>query len=196
MPTGHEFHPSALSRIPSRRQVLSTGLAAGCVALFGASAQASLVADRTVKRLKLLHAHTGEKLHTTYFIEGSYVPESFKEIDYFLRDFRDEEVHEMKPGLIELLSNIQHLLETDEPLIVNSGYRSPKTNAMLRRRSHGVARNSLHIRGMATDFHVKGRSVNKVARAARSLKGGGVGAYQGSHFVHVDVGRVRSWYRR
>jgi len=188
--------PSTTLAHSTRRKFLTTGLSLCSLPLIGTAAQANTAIIRPVKRIKLLHAHTGEKLHTTFFIEDSYVEESFEEIDFFLRDFRDEAVLEIRRDLIELVSNVHHLLDTEEPLIVNSGYRSPKTNAMLRRRSHGVARNSLHIRGMAIDFHVKGRSVRNVARAARSLKSGGVGEYQGSHFVHMDVGRVRSWYRR
>jgi len=196
MPTTIVRPPAANLLTPSRRQFLIAGISASCVPFLGSPAFAAIAAKRPVKRLKLLHAHTGEKLHTTYFIEGTYVGEAFKEINYFLRDFRNGEVLAMNHDLIETLSTIQNLLETDEPLIVNSGYRSSRTNAMLRRRNHGVARNSLHIRGMATDFHVKGRSVNKIARAARALRAGGVGEYRGSHFVHVDVGRVRSWSAR
>ena len=73
------------------------------------------------------------------------------------------------------------------------GYRSPETNAMLRRTRHGAARHSLHMRAMAIDLQVEGRSLRSVRRAAVALKGGGVGYYPRSGFVHVDTGDIRYW---
>ena len=74
-----------------------------------------------------------------------------------------------------------------------SGYRSPKTNAMLRSRSRGVAKNSLHMRGQAADLRLSSRSVGQMAKAAAVCRGGGVGRYSGSNFVHMDCGTVRTW---
>jgi uncharacterized protein YcbK (DUF882 family) len=74
-----------------------------------------------------------------------------------------------------------------------SGYRSPETNAMLRRRSSGVARNSLHMQGEAADLRVNSRSVNQIYQAARACNAGGVGRYSRSNFVHMDCGPVRTW---
>ena len=73
------------------------------------------------------------------------------------------------------------------PLAVTS------TNAMLRRRSEGVARNSLHMKAMAIDLQVPDRSLRAVHLAAVSLKRGGVGYYLASDFVHVDTGNIRYW---
>ena len=74
-----------------------------------------------------------------------------------------------------------------------SGYRTPETNAMLRRRSSGVARNSLHMQGKAADLRLRDRSVSQMARAAIACNAGGVGRYTGSNFVHMDCGPVRTW---
>lgn len=86
-----------------------------------------------------------------------------------------------------------NLLDVNEPYLLLSGYRSPATNAMLRRRSSGVAKNSLHMKGQAADLRLGSRSVNQIAKAAAACKAGGVGRYSGSNFVHMDCGVVRTW---
>jgi uncharacterized protein YcbK (DUF882 family) len=48
------------------------------------------------------------------------------------------------------------------------------------------------MKGMAADVRIPGRSLSNLRNAALSLKAGGVGYYPGQ-FVHVDVGRVRTW---
>jgi len=64
---------------------------------------------------------------------------------------------------------------------------------MLRGASEGVAQHSLHIEGWAIDIRVPGRDLAVLRRAALALEAGGVGYYPRSDFVHVDVGRVRTW---
>ena len=59
--------------------------------------------------------------------------------------------------------------------------------------SGGVARKSLHVSGKAIDIRVTGIRLAALRDASKSLKGGGVGYYARSRFVHVDVGRVRYW---
>jgi len=86
-----------------------------------------------------------------------------------------------------------NLMDISEPYLLLSGYRSPKTNAMLRSRSRGVAKNSLHMKGQAADLRLSSRSVGQIARAAAACNGGGVGKYSGSNFVHMDCGPVRTW---
>jgi len=88
---------------------------------------------------------------------------------------------------------LQHRLDNFKSYEIFSGYRSPKTNAMLSRKSEGVARNSLHMSGQAIDLHLPGTRLSKLHRAAMNLKSGGVGFYPRSDFVHMDTGRVRHW---
>ena len=110
-----------------------------------------------------------------------------------LRDFRANEVKPIDPALLDLLTQIQHRLGTNESFQVISGYRSPLTNAMLHANSEGVAVHSLHIEGKAIDIRVPGRSLEQLRGAALALRDGGVGYYPKSDFVHVDTGRVRFW---
>ena len=139
--------------------------------------------------------HTGEKLKVEYWAEGQYLPDALAQVNHLLRDFRSGDVHPIAPQLLDLLSVLRARLGTAEPVTVISGYRSPTTNARLRgeHEHSGVASKSLHMQGMAIDLRIAGRSLAAVHMAALAQRGGGVGYYPQSDFVHVDVGRVRTW---
>ncbi|WP_101066580.1 YcbK family protein [Roseovarius salinarum] len=148
-----------------------------------------------VRRLKMTSPRTGEQLNMIYWIEGDYIRDAIREITVFMRDWRTDEVKEIDTRTIDILAAAHNLLEVDEPYMLLSGYRSPATNKMLRRRSSGVAKNSRHLYGQAADVRLNSRSVNQMYRAAMACHGGGVGRYSGSNFVHMDCGPVRSWGR-
>lgn len=145
------------------------------------------------RTLSLYNARTGESWNRVYWCDGDYVPEALDEINYLLRDHRTNEIRAIDPRLLDLLNELNGKLESRGPFIVVSGYRSPETNAILRRRSRRIARNSLHMEGMAVDIRTQDRSSRQLARAALSLQAGGVGYYPRRNFVHVDTGKVRRW---
>jgi uncharacterized protein YcbK (DUF882 family) len=174
---------------PGRRQFLAGSCAAAVGLLLGRDASA-LSAPR---RLSFVNTHTDEKLSVEYWADGRYEPGAMRDIDFILRDFRAEEVKAMDPGLIDLLFALQTRLRTRTPFHVISGYRTPATNRMLRERSGQVASHSLHCEARAIDVRLPGTPLTKLHRAALALRGGGVGYYPSSQFVHVDTGRVRSW---
>lgn len=183
----------------SRRSFLGLGAAAAGVALAPGSARAAegLSSARAPERvLSFFHTHTGERLETAYCCGGVYQPEALTKVNFFLRDFRVNEIKPIDPKLLDLLNELRGTLNTDAPLHVISGYRSPQTNAMLRARGgkdSGVASSSLHMVGQAIDIRLPGVRLDDLRAAARSLKLGGVGYYPSSNFVHVDTGRVRFW---
>ena len=148
-----------------------------------------------IRRLKMYSGRTGETIDMIYWIEGQYIKESLKEINHFMRDWRQNTAIRMDTRTVDIMAASHNLLGVREPYMLLSGYRSPKTNAMLRSRSRGVAKNSLHMKGQAADLRLKSRSVGQMARAAVSCSAGGVGRYSGSNFVHMDCGPVRSWGR-
>lgn len=115
------------------------------------------------------------------------------EIRKVLRDFRTGDEHVIDTKLLDLLTMMHRRLDTGEPFQVISGYRSPKSNAMLQEKGSGVATHSYHMRGMAIDIRVAGRRTSSIQKLALSLQRGGVGYYPASDFVHVDVGPVRTW---
>jgi uncharacterized protein YcbK (DUF882 family) len=110
-----------------------------------------------------------------------------------MRDFRTGEVHVIEPGLLDLLHALHGKLDSRRPFEIISGYRSPKTNAALAENSSAVAKKSLHMKGMAIDINLGDVKLKNLRKAAIALKQGGVGYYPNSNFVHVDIGRVRSW---
>ena len=146
-----------------------------------------------IRSLKMRSGVTGESINTVYWIEGEYVPEALIEINYFMRDWRANRSYEMEVRNLDILSATHRLLETTEPFELMSGYRTKTTNELLRRRWRSVARNSLHMTGKAADIRLVGRTTRNIADAAVLCKGGGVGRYRRSNFVHVDCGKVRTW---
>jgi uncharacterized protein YcbK (DUF882 family) len=148
-----------------------------------------------IRRLRMHSGRTGEKLDTIYWVEGDYIPEAMKEINVFMRDWRSDAVTQIDRRTVDIMAAAHNMLDTDEPYLLLSGYRSPQTNAMLRSKSRGVARNSLHMQGQAADLRLGSRSVSQMARAAAACRAGGVGKYSGSSFVHMDCGPVRTWGR-
>jgi len=189
--------PAAIRGRLDRRRFLCNGMAALALALLPTPALATLrTAAATLppeRTLTLYNIHTGESLRTAYWRRGAYLPAALGEIDYLLRDHRTGDVQAIDPSLLDLLSTLHATMQSREPIHVISGYRSPATNAALRNQGHGVARHSLHMQGLAVDFELPDRDLVAVHRAAVALRGGGVGYYPDSGFVHVDVGPVRYW---
>lgn len=143
--------------------------------------------------LRLYNTHTGEKLKSTFWAEGEFIPDAMKDINKVLRDHRTNKVAPMDPELLLLLTQLNDRLENNQELHIISGYRSPESNAKLHAASGGVARRSLHMDAKAIDIRLPGKDLKMLHKAAMSLKGGGVGYYASSQFVHMDTGRVRYW---
>ncbi|MFT4708445.1 MAG: hypothetical protein ACI82I_003419 [Gammaproteobacteria bacterium] len=146
-----------------------------------------------VRRIQMFSGRTGERLDTIYWIEGEYIGEAIREVNTFMRDWRTGQAIDIDTRTIDIMAATHNLLNINEPYLMLSGYRSPQTNAMLRSRSRGVAKNSLHMVGQAADLRLVGRTTDQMSRAAQSCRAGGVGRYRGSNFVHMDCGPVRSW---
>jgi uncharacterized protein YcbK (DUF882 family) len=180
----------------NRRSFLKTSSLALFIApavVEAAPAYASGVADLAERSLSFYNLHTSESLKTVYWQRGEYLPSSLADINRVLRDHRTGEQHDMDPQLLDLLFDLRLRLDTRESLQIISGYRSPSTNAMLHAKSDGVATRSLHMDGKAIDIRIPGRALALLRKTALAMKAGGVGYYPGSDFVHVDIGRVRSW---
>jgi uncharacterized protein YcbK (DUF882 family) len=174
-----------------RRRFLGLGAAAALTLAPGMAVARDWSAAK--RSLAFVHLHTGERLKTTYWAGGDYLPDALGQINYILRDFRVDEVAAIDLRLLDLLTALRTKMNSSAPFEIISGYRSPATNAVLRARSNGVAKKSLHMHAMAVDIRLPGRDLADLRRAALDLKLGGVGYYPKSDFIHVDVGPVRYW---
>jgi uncharacterized protein YcbK (DUF882 family) len=149
--------------------------------------------DRGPHRLTFYHQHTREELDIVYRDTGLYRQTALEQIDWLLRDFRTGEAHRIDPELLNFLHAIRAQTNSVSEIEIVSGFRSPKTNAMLRNQTNGVAKRSFHMRGKAIDIRLTDVPTKTVREAALELRRGGVGYYPKSNFVHLDTGRARNW---
>jgi uncharacterized protein YcbK (DUF882 family) len=148
----------------------------------------------TERSLTLFNTHTNERLTIVYRRGDQFIPAALDKLDFFLRDHNTNEVRHFDPHLYDILSDLTASVgHANGEIDIVCGYRTPSTNAALRERTNGVAKNSLHIQAEAIDLRMPGVNTLKLRRAALALARGGVGYYPHSDFIHVDVGRVRQW---
>jgi uncharacterized protein YcbK (DUF882 family) len=145
------------------------------------------------RSLSLFNPHTKESFNGIYQRYGKYDAGALAKINDIMKDFRTGEVKQISTRLLDLLSTLAIKLESKAPFHVISGYRSPQTNALLRKSGKDAAKNSYHLKGQAADVRLPGCRISVLRRAAYEFKVGGVGYYPRSRFVHIDVGPIRYW---
>lgn len=144
--------------------------------------------------LVMLNINTNEKISLKPMTPSGIDAKELKRANYFMRDWRLNEVKPIDPniilGLLEIQQNARRKGFNPEIQFL-SGYRSEATNTMLRKKTNGVAANSLHIQAKAVDFSMPGVPINETILLAKAISIGGVGGY--NNFVHIDSGRQRYW---
>ena len=193
MPSGKARQASngTVSRITQRLAL------AALITIAGAQGLHNAVANGDTRTISMHHTHRGDDITVTFKRNGRYDEDGLKKLNHFLRDWRTDDATNMDPQLFDAVWEVQREFGLDKKVHIISSYRSPRTNAMLRKRSSGVARHSLHMQGKAMDFFIPGVPLDRVREAGLRLQRGGVGFYptSGSPFVHMDVGSVRHWPR-
>ena len=179
---------------------LKAGSKVGLTALLllaGAGSVHDAAALNETRTLSFHHTHSGEDLTVTFKRDGRYDEAALKQLNHYLRDWRTQDETVMDRRLFDILWEVYRDVDGKQPIQIISSYRSPATNAMLRRRSGGVARYSQHMLGHAMDFFIPGVSLEQIRYAGLRLQRGGVGFYptSGSPFVHLDTGNIRYWPR-
>ena len=189
---------SAISRAVVRRADGRVArLMVAAIAISGSLACMGPASAGETRAISLYNIHTKETTSEVFRRGGAYDEKALERLNWFLRDWRENEPTKMDPRLFDLLADIHDELGSNRPIHVISGYRSPKTNNMLRNTRGGQASKSQHMLGRAIDVHFPDVSVRKLRYSAMVRQVGGVGYYPGSAkpFVHVDTGRVRHWPR-
>ncbi|MFO0990973.1 MAG: DUF882 domain-containing protein [Hyphomicrobiales bacterium] len=180
-----------------RRIIAATTLAAALVAspLFMPASPSQ--AGGETRTISLYHVHTKESLTVTYKVNGRYIPSAMAKINHLMRDWRRNETIKIDPETVDLMWELHADLGSRAPVHVICGYRSPKTNAFLKRIGRNVARKSQHMAGKAIDLYFPDVPTIKIRNSALVRQIGGVGYYRSSGgptgFVHIDSGNVRHW---
>lgn len=175
---------------PDRRRALRTLL----LVLPALAAAAPARAEEPARRwLRVYNTHTREELEAVFFEGSAYVPAQLGMLDWMMRDHRTGELVPMRQELFDLLFELAAEAGVEPRYEIISGYRSPATNAMLAATTGGVSTQSLHMQGLALDVRLTGLPTERLRDLALARGAGGVGYYPRSDFVHLDLGRVRSW---
>lgn len=164
---------------------------------FSGLAATAGAAKAETRTLRLYFVHTGESATITFKRDGKFIPAGLRQLNQFLRDWRRNESTRMDPALFDLIWEMYQKTGSHEVIHVVSAYRSPATNNMLRSRTRGVAKNSMHTYGKAMDFFLPDVPLARIRETGLHLQMGGVGFYptSGQPFVHMDTGPVRYWPR-
>jgi len=175
----------------TRRGSLKIGLGAAA----SLAAPTVLRAEAPYKRsLRMQSLNSGEKLTVTYWAEGTYLTDALKEINWFMRDLRDQQATSMSVRLLDLLYEIDQRTASTNPLYTLSGYRTERTNTKLAQKSADIDEQSFHLRGMALDLTQDFRNPRALFDVAATLGQGGAGFYPTKRpFVHIDVGPLDTW---
>jgi uncharacterized protein YcbK (DUF882 family) len=156
-----------------------------------------VAAGGETRTVSLYHVHTGESLTVTYKVNGRYIPSALEKINRLMRDWRRDEVITIDPKTIDLMWELHADLGSTRPIHIICGYRSPKTNAFLKRIGRNVARKSQHMLGKAIDLYFPDVPTEKIRNSALVRQIGGVGYYRSAGgptgFIHIDSGHVRHW---
>lgn len=143
------------------------------------------------RELWLSRPATGESLRTVYWADGQLITENYLQICRLLRDIHLNKAVQFDLVTLDIARGVFGWLQSfgiERPIIINSGYRHPLTNA-----NEGGVRNSLHTLAQAIDIKIEGVSAEKVTEFGKYLAGGGVGFYPGKQFTHLDRGKIRFW---
>jgi uncharacterized protein YcbK (DUF882 family) len=191
--------PIAIDASRFRAKVIAKALLAPMLLCLGLTSNSteSAIANGETRTITLSDSHTNESGSFTYMVNGAYDSSVLEKLNWFMRDWRHDEKISIDPRLFDIVWEVYRESGSSQPVDVLSGYRSPETNAMLRRRSRQVAEHSQHMLGKAMDAHFLDVPTARIRDIAMRLQAGGVGFYPTGNtpWVHIDSGSVRYWPR-
>ena len=143
----------------------------------------------------LRSVHTGEEMNLVVPKSLNVSNSAIAKFNHICRDWRYNQAQNMDRGLVQILAKICDESKGDIRSIsveILSGFRTQRTNEMLRRRSAMVAKNSFHKLGKALDFRLPGIDLSQTKTSADRYAYGGLGVYK--NFIHIDTGPQRRWF--
>ena len=167
------FQPRHLQAQAGLRDRGAGALGLAFAAVLPAARTQNAIANGDTRTIYLYHVHTGESIAATFRVDGQYDRATLEKLNWFLRDWRSDAPTKMNPKLFDVIWETYRETGSRQPIHIVSAYRSPETNAMLRRRSRAVAEHSQHILGKAMDMHYTDVPMSKVREIAMRLQRGG-----------------------
>jgi uncharacterized protein YcbK (DUF882 family) len=146
-------------------------------------------------KLALRSIHTGEEMNLVVPKSLNVSNSAIAKFNHICRDWRYNQAKSMDPRLIQILAKICDEIKHEKKSIsveLLSGFRTHRTNEMLRRRSVMVAKNSFHKLGKAIDFRLPDLDLSQTRASADRYAYGGLGVYK--NFIHIDTGPQRRWF--
>ncbi|HSP26403.1 MAG TPA: DUF882 domain-containing protein [Saliniramus sp.] len=176
---------------------LCLGVFAFCALIGATRGTQDAVANGDTRTIEVMQMHTKERISVTFRRNGRYDQNGLQQLNWIMRDWRRDEATKMNPRLYDLLWEVHRSTGSRQPVRVVSAYRSPQTNAALRRRSSAVAETSQHMSGNAVDFYLSDVPADRIRAIGMRMQRGGVGYYPRANtpFIHLDVASVRHWPR-
>ena len=176
-----------------RRTLLKAGCLLGLLAATPLSALASDFWEQP-RRLRLYRPTTRESADVVYWEGGQLNYDGYYQACCLLRDTHQNQAVQMDSTLLDVLCGVQGYYKAygfDSPILINSGFRTVKTNNSLL--SEGAAKNSMHLYGKAADIRMPNIPAKHLGQVGLYFRQGGVGFYESKNFVHLDTGRLRVW---
>lgn len=187
-----------LQQIDKQRRLFATSMVILPVAFCFAAAEPAPRPESQIplipKERTLSLVRYGQRYNDIPFADtdGKIIKDGYEYLSRIFGDYKSNSAILIDPNLFMMLSLSQEYLRlnghSDPSWIVNSGYRTWKTNS----HTEGASQNSMHPLGKATDGKFKNVDPLLTGKILRYYGGQGIGIY--SSFVHADTGRLRAWY--
>lgn len=145
------------------------------------------------RRFRAYRVETGERLDAIYWVDGSYLQEALKAINYFCRDVDTRKIHSIDPRIIDISTAMYNLLDVDGAMRLHRGFVDHPFDVSNGKNPEPWPNGSFHANGTALDVSFDNRSAKQIFLAAIKCRGGGVGRYSMRNYVHIDCNQVRKW---
>lgn len=141
----------------------------------------------------LKNIHTGQTFQAHYLnAQGEFDPQVLQKLNQLFGVPAQRIDEGVSLRLISLIDYMEDHYAKGKVIEMNSAYRSPKYNELLREKGRTAGKTSYHLYAMAADLHFPGANHKQIWEDIRHLDYCGIGYYSGKT-IHVDSGKPRFW---